>query len=292
MFGKKLIAASVASVVGITVAMNSYTIVSEGKEKAGATFGKVHEQAYESGFHIVNPLADFFEYDLQEMTYSWEDVGVPAQDNLKTNMDVHVTGRFIAGKAPIIRDSIGSQSQFMNSQVTKRVRAIVIEVGKEKAERSQAFFGENMLSVMEDEIVSRLNSELNDRGYEITAVKFSDIRLPQVVTNAIVKTKEANQKVNTQQALLDIQQKKAQEVVNTAAANAEAAKQDRIARQEAADAKLYEMQQEAAGNKALAESVTVELIQLKQAEAALLWDGKMPQTMLGESSNVLMSLAK
>lgn len=291
MISKKLIGMSVAGVFGIIAALNSFTIVPEGKEKAGATFGKVHEQPYASGFHIVNPLADFFEYDLQEMTYSWEDVGVPAQDNLKTNMDVHVTGRFISGKAPQIRDSIGSQNNFLNSQVTKRVRAIVIEVGKEKAKQSQAFFGESTLGVMEDEIVSRLNSELNDRGYEITAVKFSDIRLPSVVTDAIVKTKEANQKVATQQALLDIQQKKAQETVNTATANAEAAEQNRIAASKVADAKLYAMQQEAAGNKSLAASVTPSLIELKKAEAALLWNGVMPTHVLGEQQ-LLMNLSK
>lgn len=278
--------------LAVVVGLNSFTIVEPGKEKAGATLGTIHSEQYDSGFHIVNPLADFYEYDLQEVTHTWENVGVPAQDNLKTNMDVHVTGQFMPGFGPQIRSEQGSQKTFLSSQVDKRVRATVIEVGKELAETSQAFFGETTLAVMEDTIVERLNGELNARGYKITALKFSDINLPPVVTEAIVNTKKADQKVKTQQALLEIQEKQAQETVNTATANAQAAEQNAIAAGHVADAKLYEMQQEAAGNEALAKSVTPALIQLKQAEAALKWNGVMPTTVLGESTNMLMQMPK
>lgn len=286
----KMIGIGAAVFVGIITAMNCFTIVEPGKEKAGATFGTVNEVPYTAGFHFVNPLMDFYQYDLQEMTYTWDNIGVPAQDNLKTSMDVSVTGRFLPGAAPQVRKLNGSAEGFMQAQVNKRVRAMVIEVGKELAKDSQDFYGEKTLAVMEDEIITRLNDELNPRGYEITAVKFSDINLPNVVTSAIIKTKEAQQRINTQQATLDIQEKKAQEAVNTAKAKADAAKLDRLAAKERADAQLYAMQMEAEGNKALAASVTPNLIKLKQAEAALKWDGKMPQTMLGEGTNMLMQM--
>jgi len=61
------------AIVVLVIAFNGWTIVGVGKEKVGSTFGKVHESALTSGFHFVNPLADFERYDLQEMTYTWED---------------------------------------------------------------------------------------------------------------------------------------------------------------------------------------------------------------------------
>lgn len=287
---KKLVAAAAAAVFGLIVLMNSFTTVGVGKEKVGATFGKVHTTALSSGVHMVNPLADFERYDLQEMTFTWDDIGVPAQDNLKTSMDVAVTGHFIAGATVQVRNEQGSASGFMSNQVQRRVPAMVVEVGKEMAKKSQDFYGETTLARMESEIVSRLNAELNPRGYRITAVKFSDINLPQVVTAAVVKTKAREQEVNEQEAKLKIADLKAQEKTAEAKANAESSKHNATAKREAADAALYAMQQEAKGNRALAASVTPSLISLKEAEAKLKWNGVMPTTVMGEGANVLMGM--
>lgn len=289
---KKIVIITALSLAAIIVAFNSFTIVGVGKEKVGATFGTIHDKPLTSGFHIVNPLADYETYDLQEMTYDWNDIGVPAQDNLKTSMDVHVTGHFISGMTTTVRENNGSSSHFLNSQVKKRVRAIVVEVGKKIAKDSQAFYGEKTLFVMEGEIKSRINEELGHRGYTVTAVKFSDVRLPQVVTEAVVKTKKRQQEIKEQTAKLEIQNQLAQEVVNTAKANRLAAEENAAARNIAADAKLYEMQQDAAGNVALGRSVTPSLIKLKEAEAKLLWDGVMPKTVMGEGTSVLMGISK
>lgn len=281
-----------SAVIASVVAINSFTIVGVGKEKAGATFGTIHESPLSSGFHIVNPIANYEEYDLQEMTYDWDDVGVPAQDNLKTSMDVHITGHFIQGMSTVVRQNNGSASHFKRSQLKKRVRSIVIDVGKSLAKDSQSFYGEKTLMIMEGEVKDRLNIELEPRGYVITAVKFSDVRLPPVVTQAVIKTKQRQQEIKEQTAKLEIQNQLAQEVVNTAKANRQASEENAAARKVAADAKLYEMQQEAAGNAELGQSVTQNLIKLKEAEAKLLWDGVMPKTVMGEGASVLIGLNK
>ena len=284
--------AAVTAVFSVIVLMNSFTSVGVGKEKVGATFGKVHSEALSSGVHMVNPLADFERYDLQEVTYSWDDLGVPAQDNLKTQMDVAVTGHFMAGATVQVRTEQGSASGFLANQVKRRVPAIVVEVGKELAKDSQDFYGETTLARMETAIVQRLNEELNDRGYNITTVKFSDVNLPPVVTAAVVKTKQRQQEVNEQAAKLEIADLAAQEKTAVAKAAAESAVHNANAVRQAADADLYRVQQEAEGNKALARSVTPNLIKLKEAEAALKWDGKMPTTVMGESASVLMNMGK
>jgi len=264
--------------------------VGVGKEKVGSTFGKVHDEALSPGFYIVNPLADFERYDLQEVTYTWEDLGVPAQDNLKTSMDVAVTGHFIRGMTAEVRTKIGSSDGFMASQVDRRVPAMIVEVGKEFAKTSQDFYGETTLARMETAIVDRLNQELQHRGYTVTTIKFSDINLPPVVTSAIIKTKSRQQEVNEQAAKLEIADLQAQEKTAQALATANSATHMATAVREAADADLYRIQRVAEGNLALANSVTSDLIKLKEVEAKLLWNGQMPTTMLGDSANVLMSL--
>lgn len=276
-------------VIAIT-AINSFTIVGVGKEKVGAFFGTVYETPLKSGLHIVNPLADFEIYDLQEVVMTWDDMGVPAQDNLKTTMDVAVTGHFLAGKTPWIREKIGSSEGFMNSQVWHRIPAMVVEVGKELSKESQNFYGKTTLAQMEVEIVDRLNKELHPKGYNITIVKFSDIDLPQVVTESVIETKKRQQEVNQQAAKLEIADLKAQEKTKVAQANAESAVHNATAVREAADAELYRIQKVAEGNIELSKSVTPELIQLKEVEAKLKWNGQMPTTMLGESANILMQM--
>jgi len=278
--------------IALVIALNSWTIVGVGKEKVGSTFGKVHESALTSGFYVVNPLADFERYDLQEVTYTWDNMGIPAQDNLKTSMDVAITGHFISGMTADVRSNIGSSDGFMSSQVNRRVPAMIVEVGKELAKNSQDFYGETTLARMETEIVFRLNQELQVRGYTVTTVKFSDINLPDVVTAAIVKTKQRQQEVNEQSAKLQIADLLAQEKTAQAQAAAKSATHNAQAVREAADAELYRIQKVAEGNKALAKSVTANLIALKEAEANLLWDGRMPTTVLGESTGILMSMGK
>jgi regulator of protease activity HflC (stomatin/prohibitin superfamily) len=280
----------VAMLIALIIAFNAWTIVGVGKEKVGSTFGKVHESALTSGFHIVNPLADFERYDLQEVTYTWEDMGVPAQDNLKTSMDVAITGHFMSGMTAMVRENIGSSDGFMASQVNRRVPAMIVEVGKELAKDSQDFYGETTLARMETEIKFRLNAELNDRGYNITTVKFSDINLPIVVTDAIVKTKQRQQEVNEQAASLDIAALKAQEKTAQAQAADKSAEYNASAVIKAADAEFYRVTKVAEGNVLLGKSASQALVSLKEAEAGLLWNGVMPTTMMGQTPSVLMNL--
>jgi regulator of protease activity HflC (stomatin/prohibitin superfamily) len=279
-----------AGIVVIVMAINGWTVVGVGKEKVGSTFGEVHQSALTSGFHFVNPLADFERYDLQEVTYLWDNLGVPAQDNLKTHMDVAITGHFMAGMTVGVRENIGGSNGFMASQVNQRVPAMIVEVGKELAVVSQDFYGETTLARMETEIKFRLNSELNVRGYNITTVKFSDINLPEVVTTAIVKTKQRQQQVNEQAATLQIADLQAQEKTAEAKAADESAAFNASAVIKAADAEFYRVSKVAEGNILLGKSASQALVSLKEAEAGLLWNGVMPTTMMGQTPSVLMNL--
>ena len=64
-------------IIVAAIGMNSYTTVSPGHNKVATLFGDVREEALDEGFHIVNPLYKFYEYDLRVHTETWTKVQVP-----------------------------------------------------------------------------------------------------------------------------------------------------------------------------------------------------------------------
>ena len=259
-------------------AVNSFTTVGVGKEKVGALFGKVYEQPLPSGWYFVNPLAHFETYDLQAMTYPFDDIGMPAQDKLKTLMDMSVTGNFVAGSTPHAREETGSAKGFMNTHYYTRIRALAIEVGKEKAVLSEAYFDADTLSNVEDEIIVRANEELRPKGYEISAVKFSDIRLPQVVKDAVEKTKKRDQEVEEQNAKLQIADLLAQEQTKVAEAADNSATFEASAITKIATA-------EANANRLISASLTPTLIEYKRIDK---WNGVKSTHVLGDNTSVIL----
>jgi regulator of protease activity HflC (stomatin/prohibitin superfamily) len=264
--------------VGVIFAWNSFTTVGVGKEKAGALFGQVYDKPLPSGWYFVNPLASFETYDLQAMTEHFDDIGMPAQDKLKTVMDMSVTGNFIAGKTTHARTETGSAVGFMNTHYFNRIRAIAIEVGKQQAVLSEAYFDADTLGVVEDMIIAKVNDELNPKGYMITAVKFSDIRLPKVVKDAVEKTKKRDQEVEEQSAKLEIADLLAQEKTKIAEAADASAEFEASAIMKIATA-------QADANKLLNRSLTAELIEYRRIEK---WNGVRSTHVLGDDTSFIL----
>jgi regulator of protease activity HflC (stomatin/prohibitin superfamily) len=289
-FGLKVCAWATAAVVTAVVALNSYTLVEVGEEKAGSVWGKVNSTAYSPGVHVVNPLMDFETYNTLDVTHTWDNLGVPAQDKMKTSLDVAVTGHFVKGMSPFVRSTTGDEEAFLRTHYMRRVPAAVVEVGKGIAINSEDFLNSTTIAEMQVGVKSLLNSELEDLGYVITSIKFSDINLPPVIRKSVEETLKRKQEVQRQEQQLLIKQLEADELTAVAEAADNSATFNASAKKKAADAELYRITKVAAGNEKLAKSVTPALIKLKEAEAKLLWNGVMPQTMLGEGTNVLMNM--
>jgi regulator of protease activity HflC (stomatin/prohibitin superfamily) len=282
---------AIAAIVGVTtlaIGLNSYTTVKVGDEKVGAVFGKVNPQELKSGFHIVNPLADFEVYDVQEVSYSWDNMPIPSQDKLRTSMDVTVIGKFTPGSTANVRKQFGSAKGYINNQLFPRVPSIMVDVGKAIAVESSDFYNETTIEKMRLEGINRLNDALT--GYTVTDILIKDINLPPTIVAAVKAAVTEQEKVVKQQSALEIEKLKAAKLTAIAKAADDSASFNASAVKKAADAELYRITKVAEGNKALARSVTPALIKLKEAEAKLLWNGVMPQTMLGDGTNVLMNM--
>lgn len=281
-------------VIGLIVAwiaFNSYITVKAGHNKVATLFGDVQKTPYNEGFHIVNPLLDFHLFDLRQITYTWDKVQVPSQDKLKTSMDVSVTFRLDGTQTPRILQETGNLQDVLAKHITPKVRSLLREAGKTVAQ-SQDFYIDSVQQELQTYMEAGLTTYLESKGVIVEAVLFRDITLPQVVTSAVIQTKERQEQLEREKAQLKIVEQQAQQQVKQAEAREQAAIADANAKRTQADAEAYrilkEAEAQASANEVLARSLTRELIEYNGIQR---WNGMYPQTLLsGESGGVILSL--
>jgi regulator of protease activity HflC (stomatin/prohibitin superfamily) len=265
----------------IWVGMNSYTTVAPGHNKVATLFGEIYGQPLDEGFHVVNPLLKFYTYDLRVHTETWEKVQVPSQDKLKTSMDISVTFRINPSHTPTMLKETGDLNDVIVKLLTPKVRSLLREAGKTVA-KSQDFYLDTTQRDMQLFMEDGLTDYMFKKGITVEAVLFRDITLPQVVTSAVIQTKERQEQLEREKAQLRIVEQQAQQQVKQAEAREQAAKSDANAVRPLADAEAYQIEKladaQARANTVLAKSVTSSLIKYN---AIAKWDGAYPQTLMG-----------
>jgi regulator of protease activity HflC (stomatin/prohibitin superfamily) len=277
----KAVVPVVVTILLIWLGMNSYTTVPPGHSKVASLFGEIQENALGEGFHIVNPLLKFYSYDLRVHTETWTKVQVPSQDKLKTSMDISVTFRIKQDYTPTMLKETGSLNDLINKLLTPKVRSLLREAGK-TVEKSQDFYIDNIQQQLQLYMEAGLTEYMSNKGFIVEAVLFRDITLPQVVTSAVIQTKERQEQLEREKAQLRIVEQQAQQQVKQAEAREQAAKSDANAKRTLADATAYQIEKladaQARANTLLAKSVTPSLIKYN---AIAKWNGEYPQTLMG-----------
>ena len=265
----------------VWLGMNSYTTVPPGHNKVATLFGDIQETPLHEGFHIVNPLLKFYTYDLRVHTETWTKVQVPSQDKLKTSMDISVTFRIEPAYTPSMLKETGSLKEAITKLLTPKVRSLLREAGK-TVEKSQDFYLDTIQQELQLYMEEGLTSYMTRKGFVVEAVLFRDITLPQVVTSAVIQTKERQEQLEREKAQLRIVEQQAQQQVKQAEAREQAAKADANAKRTIADADAYQIEKladaQARANTVLAKSVTSPLIKYN---AIAKWNGQYPQTLMG-----------
>jgi len=277
----KAIIPAVTTIFLIWIGLNSYTTVSPGHNKVATMFGEIQDLALPEGFHIVNPLLKFYSYDLRVNTETWTKVQVPSQDKLKTSMDISVTFRINPDYTVTMLKETGSLTDVVRKLLTPKVRSLLREAGKTVA-KSQDFYLDTTQQQLQAYMEDGLTDYMSRKGIIIEAVLFRDITLPQVVTSAVIQTKERQEQLEREKAQLRIVEQQAQQQVKQAEAREQAAKSDANATRTKADASAYKIAKlagaQAKANTILAKSVTKSLIDYN---AIAKWDGKYPSTLMG-----------
>ena len=287
----KIAVTAFVAFIGLVILLNAYTTVEPGHNKVATLFGKVQPEPYKEGLHIVNPLLNFSSFDLRQLTYTWEKVQVPSQDKLKTSMDISVTFRLDGERTPEILQETGELKDVVIKHVTPKVRSLLREAGK-TVKQSQDFYLDSVQQELQVYMEEGLKSYLEPKGVIVEAVLFRDITLPQVVTTAVIQTKERQEQLEREKAQLKIVEQQAQQQVKKAEAKEMAAISNASAKRTQADAEAYRISKEAEAqakaNELLAKSVTPELIRYNAIQK---WNGEYPQTLMGgKTDGLILSL--
>ena len=272
----------------VMLGINSYTTVSAGHNKVATLFGEIRDKPLAEGLHMVNPLLKFHTYDLRVHTETWSQVQVPSQDKLKTSMDISVTFRINPAHTPTMLQETGNLNDVVVKLLTPKVRSLLREAGKTVA-KSQDFYIDTVQRELQLFMEDGLTDYMAVKGIVVEAVLFRDITLPQVVTSAVIQTKERQEQLEREKAQLRIVEQQAQQQVKQAEAREQAAKSDANAQRTLADAEAYQIEKladaQARANTVLAISVTPSLIKYN---AIARWNGEYPQTLMGGAPDGLI----
>ena len=257
----------------ILFAMSVVITVPAGHVKVATLFGKVQNNNYREGLHVVNPLLAFTTFDLRQKTHK-EQAGIPAEDKLITTMDVSVQYRTIGDMAPDILRNTGTTEALIQVHMIPKLRSILREQGK-GIERSQDFFKESVQRQLQQTLQSGLAEFLAPKGLQVETVLIRDVQLPNVIRTAITETKKREQEVLKQQAELERFATEQDQKVKQAESELRAAKLEAEKIKELADAEAYKI---SVINKTLEQSPNY--IELKRVEQ---WNGVLPVYAGGEN---------
>lgn len=286
----KMIGHAALSIFTLSIILNSWTTVPAGQVKVQTLFGDINPTILDPGFHVVNPMANFTTYSGLNRTYNIENIMVPSQDKLKTDMDISVIYSFDTVMSTTIKDTFGTLEELESKLLVPTVRSLVREVGK-GVENSQDFFLDDVQTKMQSDVRERLVVAMEPKGIYIQEILFRDISLPKVVADAIVQTKQRQEQINQERAQLDIIEQKAKQQIVKAQAKEVAAVSQANAKRTQADAEAYRLLEiakaVAGGNKLVSKTLTKDLIEANRIDK---WDGKYPTTMMSGGNGVLLNV--
>ena len=260
------------------------------------TFGKVEDKTLEAGMHIKSPFQEIVCMDNRTQVARLE-LSAFSSDIQEVLVSYSMNYQIEKSNAQKIYKEIGVD--YYNTVMAPRIQEVVKSViAKYTAE--DLIESRDALSL---QITKDLVSQLGAYNIVVVSTSVEDIDFSDAFASSVedkVVAEQALLKAQTEQAQKTMEEEKSAErekikaaaeaeVKKTqAAADAEVAKMKAAAEAEAqklaADAAKYAGEQEAAANKALAESITDALIAYYQA---LGWDGKLPETVVSGTETVL-----
>lgn len=260
---------NIGLVVGIGMALWSCMLtVPPGQAAVATLFGSVRKATYDPGFHVVNPLFEFTFYDVKDQTHK-ETASVPSQDKLTTDFDISLQYKIRPDATPMILNEIGSFDDVKEKHIIPKFRSAIREQGKTVA-KADEFFNEEVQVRLQESIKSDLIAYLDERGVEVRAVLIRDIRLPQVLVQAVQAKKQREVEVERQQAELERFRIEQQQKVEQAQAELDAAIKEAEKVRTLADATAYEIEKV---NEAIAGQPAYIQLQALEALKAISADG-------------------
>ena len=286
-FGKVFIAVAAVLIV-LILALCCFTTVPTGYTGIVTTFGRVENYTFDAGFHVKSPFQKVVKMDNRTQK-AVETLQAFSSDIQQVDISIAVNYSIDQSTAEKLYKTVGEEyySKILYPRLLENTKAVFSKYTAEKL----VAYRENLSS----EITALVLEDVSDFGINVSSISVQDIDFTDAFTNAVEAKQVAQQNkltAETEQAQLTMQaeQEAARQVIK-AQADAEqakiAAQADLEVTKIQADAAEYAGQKEAAKNKAIAESLSSELVRYYYIQQ---WDGRLPETMLGDSANVLIGL--
>lgn len=166
------------------------TTIPAGHVGVGTLFGKVQSDIYTEGIHLINPLVKITLFDARQKTHK-ETMGVPSSDQLITKFDLSIQYRLIKEQAPVMLKETGTPREVIDVHMMPLLRSLMREIGK-SVPRAENFYEQTVQQRIQEELLAGL-SLLAQKGIKIEKLLIRDVTLPAIITNAVMRKKEAAQ---------------------------------------------------------------------------------------------------
>lgn len=253
------------------------------------TFGRIENISLDAGIHFMAPWKKVVNMDNRTQKQSIE-MPCFSSDIQEVNVIYTVNYQINKANAQEIYRTIG-KDYFDTIVMPKALEAVKSVFAKYTAEALV-----ESRSSLSKEIEAILVDDLNKQNIQITATSIENIDFTDAFTNAVEAKQVAEQnklKAQTEQAQATLEaQAQAERQVIKAQADADAsilaAKADAEVAKISSDSALYQGEKEASILQRVGEQLAKypDLVKYKYIEG---WDGKMPQTILG-NSDVIMDM--
>lgn len=277
-----------AGLAAVLVIASCIAVVPTGYTGILTTFGKVENRTIPAGISFVAPWQKVIKMDNRTQKVQIQ-TSAFSSDIQQVDLLLSVNYCIDQNTAQELYKTVGTgyYDNIMFPRIQENTKAVFSQ-----------YSAENLIAkrdTLSDSIVETTASDMQRYGIVIVSISIEDIDFTDAFTNAVEAKQVAAQNkltAETQQAQQTMEeQARAERAIIAANAEAEqaviAAQADLEVVQIQAEASLYAGQREAEMNQRIAEALTDQLIEyywIKQ------WDGKLPETVLGESSNYMIDL--
>ena len=266
----RIVATVLVVVIALIFAISCFSFVPTGHTGVVTLFGKVEDYTLDSGVHFKNPFARVIKMDNRIQKESVE-LSCFSSDIQEVEVVFTLNYQISKEYAMNIYKTIGK------NYFDTAVSPIITESVKTVAARYTA---EDLIN-KRNELAMAIETDMKEKllifNIELVSTSIEDMDFTDAFTNAVEEKQVAAQNK------LKAETEAAQRVVE---AEAEAQ-----IRRVTAEAEAYEILQraeaEAQANQKLAESITDRLIEYRYYEV---WDGKLPQMVMGESTTPMVQI--
>lgn len=276
----------------LCVAIGCVKTVPTGATGIVTTFGKVEDETLDAGVHFMAPWKKVINMDNRTQKESLE-LSCFSSDIQEVAVKYTINYQINKKNAQNIYKNIGTAyfEKIVQPKALEAVKGVFAKYNAENLVSSRATLSQQIEGV--------LVAELDGYNIEITATSIEDIDFTDAFTDAVEAKQVAEQnklKAMTEQEQQNLEAKAAAErQVVKAQADADAAvlaaKADAEVAKIQADSAEYQGQKDGAIMSNIGKQLNTypDLIQYYYIKQ---WDGKMPQTMLGEDSSTFLDITK